>query len=72
MNKNAKLRKLSLNRETLVPLNSDQLDDVNGGVVVSTGTVTVSVRFCSKIVEATKQASQAISQRICPGGGGAQ
>lgn len=61
MNKNASLRKLSLNRETLVPLQSSDLEDVNGGTgALCRSAVRVSKAWCSQIaVSAAEIATRA-------------
>lgn len=52
MNKNASLRKLNLNRETLVPLQGSELEGVNGGTgVLCRSAVRVSQYACSEIVK---------------------
>ena len=52
MNKNGSLRKLNLNRETLVPLQSSDLEDVNGGTgALCRSAVKVSQFLCSEIVK---------------------
>ena len=65
----AKLRKLSLNRETLLPLQSSDLEDVNGGTGALCRTaVKVSQRWCSVIVQSTVEiVTRAVG---CNGGGG--
>ena len=50
-------RKLVLSRETLMPLSSHELVDVNGGTV--SASVAVTVKYCSKAVAAATKA-------VCP------
>lgn len=47
-----KLNKLSLNRETLLPLQADQLGNVNGGTGLVCSAVRVSLAVCSQVVSA--------------------
>ncbi len=69
-----KITKLTLQRETIIPLTPDELDDVNGGTsatVVKT-IVEVTKRVC---IPVSKNLCVPISQAICPtgkcfGGGG--
>jgi len=54
MNKNASLRKLSLNRETLAPLQTSDLEDVNGGTgALCRSAYQVSKNWCSQISVST-------------------
>jgi hypothetical protein len=59
-----KIRKLQLNRETLMPLDSTDLEDVNGGA--STGdlvrsAVRASQNYCSRISRAAWSAVEKLS-----------
>jgi hypothetical protein len=56
------LRKLNLSRETLIPLNSDDLDAIHGGITPS---LSVTLPICSNVtVSASQQsASQSASQQ---------
>jgi hypothetical protein len=62
-----KKNKLQLNRETLMPLDSSQLEDVNGG---TSGLVRLSIRTCvaaSKAASrATVQATGWVTRNLCP------
>jgi hypothetical protein len=60
MNKQNKLRKLSLQRETLVQLQMNDLEDVNGGTgALCRSVFTLSARYCSPVsrslLESAKQ-----------------
>jgi hypothetical protein len=58
-------RKLNLNRETLAPMQSDDLSQVNGGVTPAT-TVTTSSGVCISAASATvASAIEAASQMFC-------
>jgi hypothetical protein len=46
-------RKLSLDRETLMPMQSDELAGVNGGITPTVTTVTTSSGGCTAIVAAS-------------------
>jgi hypothetical protein len=57
---NKKLRKLSLNRETLMPLDSTDLEQVNGGTsTIVKSTIKASQRYCSP-------ASKWVTRNLCP------
>lgn len=52
--KKTALRKLELHRETLAPLQQDQLDDVNGGTSgLISASVRVSIRACGPAISAS-------------------
>jgi hypothetical protein len=58
-------RKLSLNRETLAPMQRDDLGNVNGGVTPTT-TVTTSSQICiSAISVSVGSAIEASSDLFC-------
>lgn len=59
MKKTASVRPLSLQRETVMPLQAVDLDQVNGGI--TPGLVIASVRFCS----AVSGAALGSAQRSC-------
>ena len=42
-------KKLNLNRETLLPLNSDELEGVNGGISPTVPLVTASIATASMV-----------------------
>ena len=52
MKKIASKNKLNLDRETLVPLQSSDLDDVNGGTGLVCSAIRVSVRVCTTLISA--------------------
>lgn len=57
-------RKLSLNRETLAPMQSDDLSHVNGGATPAT--VTASSQICiSAVSVSVGSAIEATSQMFC-------
>jgi hypothetical protein len=64
-------RKLSLNRETLAPMQNSELEQVHGGITPTT-TVTTSSAACSVAVSAVTYASfqtigKAFESRWCGG-----
>ncbi|MCW5804326.1 MAG: class I lanthipeptide [Deltaproteobacteria bacterium] len=76
--KKTELRKLSLNRETVMPLQDDQLQHVNGGNVIS-AVSRASVRWCSQVsrwvskqvsIASAVEVSQETIRRTAGGGGG--
>jgi hypothetical protein len=73
-NPDMKKRKLTLNRETLTPMQSDELANVNGGTgwfCVSARGIYQSIKVVSNLYSAY-EASRAVSNAVSrPGGGGA-
>ena len=57
MKKNAPVRKLSLNTETVMKLQSDELSNVNGGGTPAV-VFTASVRFCVPVGNAILTSAQ--------------
>jgi hypothetical protein len=63
-----KKKKLQLNRETLMPLDNDQLEGVNGGTL--SALVRLSARTCVPASRAVSRASAAasgwVTRNLCP------
>jgi hypothetical protein len=55
-------RKLSLDRETLMPMQSDQLSGVNGGITPTVTTVTTSSGACTVSIAAS---IETLSMALC-------
>ena len=79
----AKIRKLSLHRETLLSLQPSDLEDVHGGNGIVRSAIQLSQRYCSKASRAAwsaveklsisysaYEASRAITRSTQPAGGG--
>ena len=62
-------RKLTLTRETLLPLQDHELGAVNGGTTPAspaTGLITLSFRFCVAASAATLKATNSLAQSTKP------
>ncbi len=71
-----KISKLTLQRETLIPLTPDELEDINGGTSAFTRTIIqASKAYCGPVAKWVTQnvcvpASQAVCTTILPHGNG--